>query len=530
MGIKSWLISKLQTTGNGAKAELYTPDNILARQLSYMLGLTQGTPAFNYDLRKFIQDGYVRNPHIHKVVNRIFEPAKTAPWHTYILKDKKMAARYKGFAKEGRMDEAELFHNKAFELVTGDPMTNMFENRANENQTWNDFLESSLGYYLLTGNDFIYGLAPVGFKYFTKIYSLPPQITEIIPSDDYMQPIKGYKLFLTPQTLKQFTPEEIAHRKRFNPSFDYTGNTNDYYYGLSPLAPLSRVYNRSNQSLDASLALLTNGIPAGIISSESELPMKPDEVKRLEDSLYKKFGGGKNKGKVMFSNGKVKWEEIGMKSWEMELLEADKADLKSIATLYNVPLALVSDESSTFNNVSEANKSLWTNAIVPQLTSLRDTFNNFVTKRYNEVTGKEYWCDFDLKAIPALQEDKGAKSDMLLKQMANGLWTGNEVRFMLDHDTDESNELLNQRVLSTSLKYSDVEKIPERFKTFISVINSLSPQVANNVIGAMTENELRELVAVGILKEGELTINQLIATRGQGVDPNANQNGNETTA
>lgn len=507
----------------------FSPDNRLAQQLLQFLAWFNGTPIFEDDLEKLIKEGYILNPHVYTVINAIIEPAKHVPFLVYKVTDKKAFGRYKAFLKEGKIEEAEIYASKALELVEGTPMNTMIEDAPNETQTWSEFQEASMGYHLLTGNDFMYGLESAGFDYFTQIYNLPAQVTEII-TDGWQKPIKEYRVHLANRNIQGFAPSTVLHRKKWNPAFGTMHRPQDYLYGLSPMKPLCQTVRRSNQAISASWHLLKNGFPPGVLSSESDVPITDDDRDSFKAAWKRTVGGGENANIPVLSPTKMTWLALGLKSADMELLESQKSDLKDIARVYSVPLPIVTDDKSTYNNILEAEKALWMKAIVPEMISFRDGFNNLITRKYNEATGQEFWCDFDLKAVPALQEDKAKKSEQLLKEMEKGLWTGNEVRRMLDYEEDPANELLNQRLLSTGLKYSDVEKVPAEFRTFISVINSLSPLVANNVIGAMTENELRALVGVGDLPDGELTINQLIATRGQGVDPSTtNSNGTQET-
>lgn len=438
-----------------AKSAQFDSTNILAQQLFYQLQLYKTSGVFDYDLKTQVREGYIENPHVYKVINKIIGPAKNVPFLTYIVKDKKDFNRYKAFVREGRVEEAELFARKSLELVDGTPMNKMAEDAPNEMESWPEFIEAALGYMLLTGNRFIYGLQPAGYKFFTKIYNLPAQITEIIPGE-WREPVKGYRVHLTPTYIDAFPAETVLHQKTWNPSYNGVMNLpKDYLYGLSPMHPLCKVVRRSNESLTASWHLLKNGFPPGIVSSDSETPLLESEVTEMQEAWIQRFGGGTKANIPLFTGGNVKYSAMGLSSADMELLDADQADLKSIATVYQVPLPLVSDDKSTYNNVSEAKKELWMAAIVPALISFRDGFNRFVTKPYNDFTGKEYWCDFDLKAVPALQDDLETKSTRLMSEMEHGIWTANEVRRMMDQEEDPSDPNMNKRMLKSGLRFTD---------------------------------------------------------------------------
>ena len=83
-----------------------------------------------------------------------------------------------------------------------------------------------------------------------------------------------------------------------------------------------------------------------------------------------------------------------------------------------------------FNNVKDARKAGWTDAIIPELNDLRDGWNSFlVPKEQRDTTRTSY----DLSDVPELQEDAKEKSERLL----NSYWlTFGEKRQRDDTDLD----------------------------------------------------------------------------------------------
>lgn len=491
------------------KAATFGSNNEWARQV-YSQFLSKGIGAISYDLARYVNEGYIKNPHVYSVINKIIQPISTVPWLVYQATDKKNFNRYLAYKSEGKIDEAELYARKSLDIVENTPFNKVFEEECNETQSWNDFVEEAAGYYELTGNNYIYGLPPAGLKYFTKLYNLPSQVTEII-TGTWQQPVMGYRVAYGNNYTRTIDPQNVIHRKRFNPTDMWGANHDSMLYGLSPLAPLCRTVKRSNEGIDAMLGLIMNGFPPGVLYEdygEFGNPMSPEENKELDEKFKARFGGGHNANKFIKANTKLGWLQMGLKSADMELLEADQLDVKTVATAYNVAIPLVSNDGNSIfgSDVNAAEKYTWQNARIPALTNLRDNLNRYWVKQYNLANNTNLWIDFDTKAIPAMQEDRGKKSEMHLKELRTGVINANTYRAFMDMEVDESNPLLNQYMLETNLKYIDVDKIPEKYKTFISVINSMSPLVANQVIASMTDTELRELVAIGALPAGEETI------------------------
>jgi HK97 family phage portal protein len=189
-----------------------------------------------------------------------------------------------------------------------------------------------------------------------------------------------------------------------------------------------------------------------ILNEQTKLKL---EKEALEQNWRKSFGGGKKANIPILAPVKLSWVQMGLKSADMELLDADKLSLEQIAQVYNVPLPLVSDKKATYNNLQEAKKDLWQSAIIPQLTAMRDQFNKEVVSRYNKAKGVEYWTDFDLKAVPALAEDKDKKSAMILQEMEHGMHTIEEARMLLDYEQIKGDEFTQKRMLKSGLRFVD---------------------------------------------------------------------------
>ena len=451
------------------------PNNQLNRALHSML-INGNVEFYDQEIETFIDKGYLFNPHAYTVINFIARSISQVPFKVFEVKYKKSLEKYIQCKALNDHAGKNLYAEKAMEQVTSGGLVNLMK-QPNENQGMAEFLFEAIGFKKLTGNRFIYGLSPVGFddNLFTSMYNMPSQLTEIIVGD-WMQPVKGYKLAITHDRTLDLECSKVLHQKEWNPN---SVNSVRTPYGLSPMQPLLRSLQRSNESYDASLGLMKNGIPAGILSNNSDLVMTPDMVDKMESAYKSKFGGGKNKNKVLFSAANVSWEEIGMKSQDMELLASNMADLRDFCRVYAIPTMLVSDtENSTFNNVTEAKKSVWMENFIPELDQFRDGLNRWLVPAWNKKDGKEYFVDYDLTAVPVLQVDLDKLSDRLMKEMEQGMWSPNEVRSMLGKEQGGSAHL-EKYILGSRFDFIDKDGMREE-----------RPQsVVNGQQGKLVENE-----------------------------------------
>lgn len=182
-----------------------------------------------------------------------------------------------------------------------------------------------------------------------------------------------------------------------------------------------------------------------------------DDLKKLKKEFNSKFGGAKNKNEILFASTAVKWQSLGMNSVDMQLLESNKIDKKEIAGVYNIPLALISDDASTFNNLDTSLRLLWENTIIPTLEGERQDLSRWLLPGWEEETGKKLEIAYDLSGVKAIQKDLNKLREHLRKEMELGIWNGNEFRAMINEAVDEKDPVLNQRVRATRLNVVNSE-------------------------------------------------------------------------
>lgn len=422
-------------------------NNDLAKVLFRLMGQYDSTYTNYKTIEDYIEQGYNLNPHVYAVINYITKSIQKIPFTVYEVVDEKNYKR--ALALKARYPEkADYYATKSLIPTTNQQLLDLIV-MPNENETWEGFIEQAIGYKLLTGNNYIYGLKPAGFNLISKIYNIPSQLVTIAIGKNFMEPIKQYNIGYGNNIQYSLNPEQVLHRKYWNPSFTEEQLN---VYGLSPMSSLKNVVLRTNEAKQASYSMFENGIPAGVLSNESGLQMSPEDLRQMERQFKDKYGKGKNANKIMFSSQKLGWQSLGMNSVDMQLIEAEKADLRDVCRVYGVPSVLINDnEQSTYNNVLEAEKRFWANTALPIMDSLVSDLNRFVLDDYSKADGKTYVIDYDIKAIPALQDDTDKISARLLTEMDNGLWTPNEVRMMLDKPIGDS-EHLNKYYIKNSIQ------------------------------------------------------------------------------
>ena len=171
------------------------------------------------------EEGYRRNVIVYRAVNLIARSAASVPWRLY---------------EHGR----ELTQHPLLDLI----------HSPNPRQAGSAFIESVLGYLLLSGNSYIEMLT--GGQHHTplELYPLRPDRVRVIPGKSGIPEAYDYTVNGQTRTLA-VNPANgqstLLHLKFFNPLNDW--------YGLSPLEAASSAIDQHNMVSSHNLALLQNG-------------------------------------------------------------------------------------------------------------------------------------------------------------------------------------------------------------------------------------------------------------------------------
>jgi len=401
----------------------------------------------------YITEGYRKNATIYSIINLITKAATTIPFQIYEVTNENDYKRYKSLTS-GTIDNSTI--NKAALLQKSslvelqDTELHQLLDRPNPAQSYNSFISEIIAFGKLTGNRYIYGIGPeTGSKVgkYSELYVMPSQIMEIV-SGGIMQPVEKYKIeyngtFEIPAT-------EICHIKDFNPYYDGSGS---HLYGQSPLRAGLRTLTTNNEAVQTGVKYLQNQTARGLLMSE-EGDLNEVQAQQLKDKFRRQFQGSDNAGDVIITPKKLSWVNFGLNASDVSLIEQYNASIKDLCNIYNVPVQLLNNtDSSSYNNMKEAKKALYQNAVIPELLKIKDELNRWLAPKY----GNKLCIEFDFTVIPELQEE----ADKVVDQLAKAWWlTPNEKRSVMSYGIDEDNETLNDYFIPANLiptKVADVE-------------------------------------------------------------------------
>lgn len=385
-----------------------------------------GVARILYDERNkqvLVDDAYATVSDVYAIVSKIARTAASVEWYV-----------------------EQVNEDGTTERVTNSKLNELLE-CPNRMQNWSEFIEEHISYRLVTGDSYIYGLAPIGFpeNYYTELNNLQAQ-NVVIVSGNEVEPVSGYRMRWDNRI--KWQTNEVVHIKYPNLS----GEREQSLYGMSPLTASARVWKTSGERWEASAKVLHNGGVTGILSDESERPMNPDKAQVLEDQVNEKLGGANKFGRVMASHKKLRYLQLGLSPEQLQLLEQGVISLRALCNAYHISSALFNDpEGKKNNNQKEAEKSLWTDAVIPELTRTKRAINQRIAEGISQYEGRKLRVGYDVSKVEVLQADQEKKTNRLVQLRLAGVISGNEVREAEGFSVVENSEELDAYVISSSV-------------------------------------------------------------------------------
>lgn len=357
------------------------------------------------ELKNFAKEGYQENVIVYRCINKITQAVSCVD------------IEVKENGKEVDDTSGEDGHADAHPAEA-------ILRRPNPSQTWADFITQVITDWLLYGEIFIYRNM-VG-KEVVELWALSPLHMKVVPSMTGMPQAFEHgdgstkKIF----PVDQMTGDSLVF-------FSKTYNPLDTWRGLSPLHAAGLAADTHNAGLDWNHSLLKNGArPSGILEfGEGDAP-DDTLLNRLRERFKMVIQGHGNAGEIPMLFGGAKFTETSQNARDMDFIALMEATEKYVASAYGVPLPLISNDASTFNNMDVAKEMLYTDTVLPLLNHFLESFGRWLLPHFGE--GLEYCYDKD--SIDALEGVRQRRNDRVAKLVTAGLISPDEGREMIGLD------------------------------------------------------------------------------------------------
>lgn len=258
-----------------------------------------------------------------------------------------------------------------------------------------------------------------------KVHFLHPGRVVVVLSESFPSRIIGYKYYDTNRGIDfNIELEDMVFRKFFNPSID----SMQEWRGLSPIKVLMQRLTRVQANMDVSTAQMQNGGLPGIIYSK--LPGAESPAWNQMKENFARFKNNTSNSGAPFMGGlpDLGYIEIGSTLADMDLAALADLDFKKICNAYSISDVLFnSDKGAKYDNASQFEKAMYTNAILPQVMRIDAAINEEIVP---ELKSKAI-VRCDISDISVLQENMKEKAEGWAAMPAIVI---NEMRVSLGHD------------------------------------------------------------------------------------------------
>ncbi len=364
-------------------------------------------------------DKYCTVDDLYSIVRLLVKTCKRVPLYNYVITDKKKYDKYKTLSKrwdktKRGWDDLQQLKEQSMELAgDSDPLQKKLDNPDPDGcYTKDEFLEACYGFMLLTGNRYIW-MDPLkegankGKPY--GLYVLPSAFTVPKVNPGFPPQITGYELRL--DGLKQISKDEIIHSKYFNPRYDSAGSQ---LIGLSPVQVMNKTITQSGAEADYTNQGFQNAGAFGMVTSPLtgiDADEAIETAGKLKDDFYKEVGPrfrgdtNLNARRIAMMLGDWKYQQFGFSPADMEVIEQRKITVKKMCNGFGFSDRLLNNDATGSEvSIVAMIKQLYTNAVFPEVHSLRDGLNAKLTPLY----GPNNHIDYDYTDIAELQEDIAA--------------------------------------------------------------------------------------------------------------------------
>ena len=335
------------------------------------------------------------------------------------------------------------------------PLLDKLRNPNDWNEDWSFFFGSLARAYLTTGNCFPYASGIVT-KPPLELFSIKPNNINTIGGNMDQRPMAYIIGMGDGRGSYERKREKIGFRfyenklKELFPVMMYSSETSNFA-GDSPLMAICLDINSQLKGRIHNVKLLENGARPSLLVAFKDTLTADQHIER-RNLINEQLAGSDNAGKIaVISSTDMELKEMGINNKDMDYKELENISNLAVYNRYRIPLALVTNDASTYNNLTTAVTSLYDFAVLPRTDELLSALSIMLMPRYG-LDHSQYRLSYNPDEIEALKQ---RRIDILAKRKELNIETINELREALPNreDVDGGEEILVQ---STMIKLSEV--------------------------------------------------------------------------
>jgi HK97 family phage portal protein len=300
------------------------------------------------DYAALAQEGYMRNPVVHRAVRMIAEAGAAVPWLLY-------------------ENDVELTEHPLLALLT----------RPNSRSGGESFRETLYGHLLMAGNAYL-ELVEAGDA--RELHLLRPDRVTVVSDSSGWPVALDHREGAAKRRIELGSSGAALHLRLFHPLDDH--------YGFAPLRAALMALDVHNAAGRWNKALLDNSArPSGalVYAPKEGGNLSEDQYERLKSELEAGYSGAGQAGRPMLLEGGLDWKSMSLTPKDMDFIQAKNAASRDIALAFGVPpMILGIPGDNTYSNYQEANRAFYRMTVLPLVMRTATEMSGWLGQRFGD--------------------------------------------------------------------------------------------------------------------------------------------------
>lgn len=353
---------------------------------------TGATWSRSNDRRSYIREGYQQNVIVYRAIREVVEAAKTI--------------------------EIELHQGDT--IIEQHPALDLLS-QPNPTQAYRQWIGEMIVNRMLFGEAFAVGTPD---RQFAEIWPLNPVDMTVEPG---RHGIAAAYIHKRAKSEVRFPVDPLTGQS--DVFFLKTYNPDDYWRGQSPLMAAALSADTHNAGSVWNYSLLKNSArPSGLVRFKGGYP-GGETIQRMREYFKAAITGERNAGEIPMLADDAEWQQLSQSPTDMDFLNTMKETAKYVASAFGVPLPLIDNDASTFNNLQQAKERLYTDTVIPLMEEMMGALSMWLLPRYGE--GLQFRLNLD--SIPALEGIRQRMFERAVMAYEKGVLTREESRLMMGY-------------------------------------------------------------------------------------------------
>lgn len=290
-------------------------------------------------------------------------------------------------------------------VVETHPMLDLL-NHPNPDFSRRLFFQTLATHYLVTGNCYALAIGNIS-RPPREIYPVSPLNISIIQGDNGLTSafelsgnmFPGSFLRKDQNGYRIFSNMDFRQLKQIR---TFSSNDNSQYRGLSPLVPCKMDMKQIMMGQSHNYNMLSKGGRLTLLFSIKD-EMSWLKFQEAKNQIMDQFSGTQGNTIGVVQADQIDVKEMGSNNRDMDFYNLQQMSEKAIGKRFGIPMQLINDGSSSYNNLSTAVQCFYDDAVTPLSRTILETLSEMLLPRYglSQQTARLY---ADTSNVPAIAQ------------------------------------------------------------------------------------------------------------------------------